>query len=220
MKKLILFLFLILSGLSSFSQTAIKTSTTPTQLTAGNGTVVVKSGTTNVNVTTTVTSIPSVSVTTGTISVGGFTVKLLNTITTSASPDYATGDNVGAINTLTSAARSSGGSGAIQDLIIWDKDAQSPNLVIDYWDTSPSGTFTDNAAEVIAGDHAIWLGSISINASDWITQGAITRVTISNIGIRFKSVGSANIYFTISTTSTINASSTSEFVLRHGIVQD
>lgn len=152
--------------------------------------------------------------------IGGFTVKLLNTITTSASPDYQTGDCVGGVNTMTNAARSAGGSGVIQDVIIWDKDAQSPNLVIDYWLSSPAGTYTDNSAEVIAGDHAIWLGSVSISSGDFIAQGAVTRATISGVGLPFVTSGSANIYFTISTTSTINSSSTSEFVIRHGILQD
>lgn len=152
--------------------------------------------------------------------VGGFTAKILNTITTSASPDYSSGDNVGGINTLTGAVRISGGSGTIQDIIIWDKDAQSPSLVIDYWNTSPSGTYTDNAAEVIAGDHAIWLGSVSISSADFITQGAITRASIKGVGLNIKALGSANIYFTISTTSVINASSTSQIVIKHGILQD
>lgn len=58
MKKLLLFLC-ILTGINGFGQISVRTQTTPTQLTAGNGTVVVKSGTTNVNVTSTVSLLPT-----------------------------------------------------------------------------------------------------------------------------------------------------------------
>lgn len=151
--------------------------------------------------------------------VGGFTALSSSTITTSASPDYSSGDNVGGIITLTLSSRSSGGTGVISDLVIWDKDAQVPDLVIDYYDASPAGTYTDNSAQVMAGDHGVWLGRVKIYAADWETTGAISTVSIP-VAIAFKTVGGTSLYFTIKTKSAINASSTSEFVVKHKLLQD
>lgn len=150
---------------------------------------------------------------------GGVLVKIANTITTSNNVAYASGDNIGNINTIVGALRVSGGSGFISDIEIWDKNAQNAPLIIDYWDLSPSGTYTDNAPEVIAGDEAKHLGTIAVAAGDYITTGAVSRVSLKGINLPIVGNGSANIFFTIATTGTPTYLSISALTMKHGIIQ-
>jgi hypothetical protein len=212
MKKLIL-IALIALGVTAQSQTTVPLKVTGTVVATASGTQAV---TGTVSITGGTISVPS-----GTISAGGFATKITNTPTISASPDYSSGDNIGGINTITNAMYANGASGFISELDIWDKAAQAPALIIDIFDTSPSGTYTDNSAEVIAGDHAIWLGSISVAAGDWATTGAVSRVSLKGINLPVKATGGTrNLLFTVVTTSTPNYASTSDLVFKFGIIQN
>ena len=216
MKKLLL-LFVLISTLG-FSQTTVPLKVTgtvvatPTGTQAVSGTVSIANTPTNVNVTATVN--------TGTVSSGALGAKSENTITTSASPDYSANDNVGGVNTMTLVGYANGASGYIYAVGLWDKTGTAPALTIDYWDTSPSGTYTDNAAEVIAGDLGVYLGTITIAAGDWVTTGATSRCLINKV-LPFKCTGSIkSIYFTVLTTSAYNAASTSDIKTIHYIQQN
>lgn len=145
-----------------------------------------------------------------------------NTITTNSTTSYDSGDNIGAINTVTNAIRVANGTGEITDLFVWDKENQKPNIVIDIWSASPTvGTYTDNSPEVIFGDQSKWLGQISVASSDYQTQGVVARATIKNIGLLIKSAGGTkNIFFTIATTSTPTYSSASGLIIGLGIKQN
>lgn len=152
--------------------------------------------------------------------VGGNTAIIRNTITTSTTA-YSANDNIGAINTMSGALRISGGTGIIQDLELWDKNAQNVAMYIDYWQSSPSnGTYTDNAAEVIAGDHATHLGTITIGTGDWVTRGAVSRAYISGIGLGIKATSGTSIYFTIYTIGAPTYTTTSGLETKHTILQD
>jgi len=156
--------------------------------------------------------------------VGGTTVKRSNDITTTNGTAYASGDNIGGINTLQSAVRVAGGSGFISDIVIWDKDDEKAPLIIDFWDASPSGTYTNDAPQVIAGDEAAHLGSVAIAAGDYVTTGAIARVNLKGVNIPIKANDAAldptDIFFTIVTTGTPTYTSELGLIVKHGIIQD
>ncbi|MCH8244728.1 hypothetical protein IIB97_02485 [Patescibacteria group bacterium] len=111
---------------------------------------------------------------------------IINTITTSDAAVYDHGDNIGGIITMTDALRVTGGTALLHDIAIWDKDKQNAVLEIDYWSESPSGTYTDNAAQVIAGDEAKHLGTIEIAAGDYKETGAVSKLSSRNLGITLK----------------------------------
>lgn len=153
-------------------------------------------------------------------STGGYTDKISNTITTTNAGAYTAEDNIGGINTITNALRVSGGTEILMDILIWDKDDQKAALQIDYWDASPSGTYTNDSGQVIAGDSAKWLGTVEITASDYKTTGAVGKAALKNLGVVLKGNASRNIFFTIKTTGTPTYTSTSGLIIKHGFLQD
>ncbi len=151
---------------------------------------------------------------------GGDTDKISNTIVTTNGSAYTAEDNVGGINTITDALRVSGGTEILMDLEVWDKDDQKAALQFDYWDASPSGTYTNDAGQVIAGDSAKWLGTVEVAATDYKTTGAVGKASLKNLGLSLKGNASANIFFTIKTTGTPTYTSTSGLIVKHGLLQD
>lgn len=180
MKKLIL-IALIALCVTAHSQTTVPTKVTGTVVATPTGTQAV-SGT---------VSIPS-----GTISVGGFISKSTTTLATTTG-SYAAEENIGGINTVTLVARSSGAYTTLSSIDIWDLSNQKATIEIHLWDASPGGTFTDNAAEVIAGDQAKCLGHILIGGSDYTTTGAIAVATINNINKLIKTNASTSVFATV-----------------------
>jgi len=131
----------------------------------------------------------------------GFKTKVLNSITTSTTT-YTSGDNVGGIITCTNALRTTAGTGELTDFMIWSTETQTLSGVIHVWNASPSGTYTNNAAAVIAGDQTKLLGVITFGATDFTTVGAISVAHIKNIGIPISGQAARSIFYTITLTST------------------
>lgn len=139
--------------------------------------------------------------------VGGFTSKVAFAPTTSATA-YTANDNIGGIITLTSLLRTSGGSGLLDTVSVWLLNNAAPNLYIDFWDASPSGTYTNDAAQVIAGDQLKWLGMVEVAVSDWKQTGVISRCTVNPPKFGVKGNGSANIFMTIQDKTGVTLGST------------
>lgn len=152
--------------------------------------------------------------------VGGKTSKVQVTPTVSNAVAYTALDNVGGIMTIALALRTNNGTGILQDLTIWDKDNQKAAYTIDIWNASPSGTYTDNAAEVIAGDQAKYLGTILVAAGDYTTTGAVARANIKGIGMALLGASTTSLFATVQTTGTPTFTSTSGLVFSFGILQD
>lgn len=152
--------------------------------------------------------------------VSGKVVRTSNTITTTNGTAYASGDNIGGIVTVTGALRISGGNGFISMIDIWDKQAQNAAITIDFWDASPSGTYTNDAAQVIVGDDGKHLGSVSIAAGDYVSTGVASRACIKNINLPIVGNASTSIYATMVTTGTPTYTSTSSLILKLGIIQN
>jgi hypothetical protein len=154
------------------------------------------------------------------ISVIGKIVRTSNTVTTTNGSAYASGDNIGGILTISNALITSGGTAFINTIELWDVAAQSAAITIDFWDASPSGTYTNDAAQVIAGDQGKWLGSYSIASGDYVATGAVSRVTAKGLNIPIAGNASTNIFATLVTTGTPTYTSASGLVLKLGIIQN
>lgn len=138
---------------------------------------------------------------------GGFTAKLAFAPTTSAGA-YTANDNIGGIITLANALRTSGGTAIIDSISLWALANQKPNLYIDFWDASPSGTYTNDAAQVIAGDQLKWLGMAEVAVGDWKDTGVISRCSIRPTNFGIKGNASTSIYMTIQDKTGITLGST------------
>lgn len=154
------------------------------------------------------------------INTGGFTEKLSLSITTSATA-YTANDNIGGIQTLSNILRTSGGTAILNGISLWALGNQKPNLYIDFFDASPSnGTYTNDAAQIISGDHAAWLGRLEVAAADWQDTGVISRCTKTGLGIILKGNASRNIYMTIQDKTGVTFSSTAGLFIKVGALQD
>jgi hypothetical protein len=140
--------------------------------------------------------------------VGGFTSKVSFSPTTSATA-YATNDNIGGVITLTNLLRTSGGTALLDTVSIWLLNNAAPNLYIDFWDATPTaGTYTNDVAQIIAGDQAKWMGNIEITTSDWKQTGVISRCSVNPPKFCLKGNGSANIFMTIQDKTGVTLGST------------
>lgn len=138
---------------------------------------------------------------------GGFTSKVLFAPTTSAGA-YTANDNIGGIISLEDALRTSAGTGLIDSISLWALANQAPNLYIDFWNASPLGTYTNDSAQVIAGDQAKWLGMVEIAAADWKSTGVINRVSTRPTNFGVTAATGTTIYMTIQDKTGITLGST------------
>jgi len=152
---------------------------------------------------------------------GGNTNIVQNTITTTNGTAYTANDNIGGIITVAALLRLDGGTGVLQELMLWSKENQKPNLYIDFWKASPSvGTYTNDAAQVIAGDEADWIGFKELAVADWKDSGTISRCVLSNLSQLLAGYAADDIFITIETKTAITYTSTSGLIVKAGIFQD
>lgn len=148
-------------------------------------------------------------------------ISIAPTLVVSASPNYSAGDVVGALMTLTNAARVSGGYTNLQSVLITNL---APGVVlvgeILIFDATPAATFTDNSAiPDISGDVAKIVGVVSITSGSYASQtfGASNPLSVSwtNVAARiFKTNASANLFAVLVTTAALDLASTSDIGIR------
>lgn len=163
------------------------------------------------------------SAVTGTLSAFTYNkIYKISTSVTTSTASYSSGDNIGGIITLTNVARYTAGQAELYDFEIWDNENQKPNLTIDFYSASPSGTYTDNAAQVMTGDGGVWLGSISVTSEQFTTTGGIARykASISLLTMLMHGSASRNYFMTITTTSTPTYSNANGLIIKTGFKQD
>lgn len=125
---------------------------------------------------------------------GGHTVVIKPTVTISTSA-YAVGDSLAGEITLTSAMRTSGGSGVLTDIVLTDDDAEGSSMTVLIFDADPASTSGANDAFAWgAGDQAKLIGVVQIATGDWITLDSAKIVQKTGLGIGVKAVGSANLF--------------------------
>lgn len=122
--------------------------------------------------------------------------KLIHTDLSVDTSAYASGDLLGAKLTLSSAIRTSGGTGIIESIVLTDLAKQNAQIDVVFFDSNPSATtFTDNAALDIAdADLEKIIGHVTIYASDYISFSDNAVATVRNLGLAFQASGSDDIY--------------------------
>ena len=160
----------------------------------------------------------------GNLKVGGYTKVAVNTITTTSGLAYASGDNIGGRISILNAVRVAGGTGFICDVQVVDVTNQKPAIEIDFFTSSPTGTYTNHSAQSFAtADALLYLGKVNIAAADYTTQAggsallSIVSKTLQNIPFV---CAATTLFYTIRTTTTPTFGSTSGLIVKVGISQD
>jgi hypothetical protein len=141
-------------------------------------------------------------------------------IAVQATPDYADGDSVGPLVTMTNFARAGGGSGIVTRFALRSLISIGVQNFVHIFDSNPTAsTFTDNAALVIhANDRDKILKTIAIAAADWVTpKGASPWYTVELVGVGaaipylyYDLSAGRNLYFAIEADGVINFASTAD----------
>ena len=150
----------------------------------------------------------------GEVGVSKATVSVTPAITAGA---YSALDIVGAIQTITNAARVSGGPVTLQSLTITDLGMQDANLRIFFFNQNPAnGTYTDNIPlDIHDTDMGFCVGVFEVLSSDWLDAADNSVATLRNIGLGMVPVGTANLFAVAQTVGVETWASTSDLVFRY-----
>lgn len=152
--------------------------------------------------------------------IGSPATVLTLTPTVSATPDYTAGDAMGGTQTLTGAARVSGGTVILESLTVYDKDNQKKAITILFFDSSPSAaTTTDNGAFVFSTAISKLVGKVNIAAADYETVDSIGIACLKAIGLEMLCSGSANLYAVAIAGEAINLATTTALTFKYGFLQ-
>lgn len=150
------------------------------------------------------------------------TTRIQVTPTISSSPAYTSGDVVGGLQTISNAARVSGGSGTISQITVMDKtQAQRAAMDILFFDRSVT-VAADNAAVAMSdSDMAFCLGVISIGPYNtaWPGTPLNSISTLMNVGFRFVLNGT-DLFAVAVVRATPTYTSTSDLIFSYTIDQD
>jgi hypothetical protein len=146
-------------------------------------------------------------------------VTVTPTISTSA---YADGDQLGDVLTLTNAMDDIRDTGAVLSVSVIDKAKQNAAFDILFFDQNPTVSSSDNAALNIADAEmaAKFLGRIKVATGDYSELSASSVASVNGIGLFIASSGSKNLFAILQSRGTPTYTSTSDLVIKIGIVQD
>lgn len=152
--------------------------------------------------------------------VGGNTAIISPSLTITAGA-YSANDVVGGEITLTNAARVSGGSGVITDIVVLDDDNEKAALTIVLYDSDPAANTADNGAFAWgSGDLARCIGKVNVAGADYETMGGNAVAHKTGLGIGFKASGSANLYMYLIATGTPTYAATSDLQVKVKVLRD
>lgn len=144
-------------------------------------------------------------------------ISVTPTIDTAA---YSTGDAVGGKQTLTSAARVSGGAVTLESLIIVDKANQKQAMDILFFNADPTAaTITNNATFAFSTDIAKWVGQIHIATTDWTTFDSKAIVNKLNQKLTMQGNATANLYAAVVGTGTPTYLTAGDLIFYYGFQQ-
>ena len=132
---------------------------------------------------------------------------------------YATGDAIGGKQTLTGAARGSGGVACLESVAIIDKGNQKAACDILFFDSDPAAaTITNNAAFVFSTDISKLVGIVHIATTDWITIDSNAICHIANIRKQMLTVGTANLFVAVVGTGTPTYLTAGDLIFKYGFL--
>lgn len=153
------------------------------------------------------------------------TVVTTKTVVVEAAPAcdtaaYAAGELIGGKLTLSFATASSVFTGIISNVTIIDKDKEAADLDVVFFDTDPSSTtFTDQAAfDPADADLLNIICTVSVTTDVAFSDNGISYA--NNVNCPFITPSSTTIYAAIVSRGTPTYTTSSDLLLRVGILQD
>jgi hypothetical protein len=131
---------------------------------------------------------------------------------------YASGDQVGGIQTISGA--SNDGIGILEGITIVDLSDQSAALNILFFDELPTVASSDNAALNIADAEMSGkcIGMLTIDATDYVDTSANSVATLRNLNQMFHSRGViSTVYAVVETTGTPTYGGTSDLIFKYHV---
>lgn len=140
-------------------------------------------------------------------------------ISTSA---YAAGDQMGGVLTLTAAVDATSDTATLISVTVIDKAGQSSDLDVLFFNASPTVASSDNAALSISDAEMAqkFIGRVKISSTDYSTTAAGSDATKSGIGLFLQAYLTNNLYAIVQCQGSPTYTSTSDLVLKFGILQD
>jgi hypothetical protein len=139
-----------------------------------------------------------------------------HTFTTSATPDYGTGDVVGTPKEFAGFFNLPKRATEIHTVTLKDKAGQVPPLSVYFFKTSAlTGTYTDNSAAVISEqDFNRCVGVVKIATGDWATAGGRSIVTAKpEIIVGNEENDYESLFVVVVATGAYNAATTSDLTI-------
>jgi len=133
---------------------------------------------------------------------------------------YATGELIGGKLTLSNATAINVFSGIINNVVIIDKDKEAADLDVVFFDTDPTATtFTDQAAfDPDDADLLNIICTVSVTTDVAFSDNGMSYA--NNVNCPFRTPGVSTIYAAIVSRGTPTYTSSSDLLLRVGILQD
>lgn len=151
--------------------------------------------------------------------VGGST-KIIMVNPTISTTAYTSGFCVGGSMSLAAAMRVAGGTGTLATINIVDKNNLAMPFDIFILNTTPTGTYTNNAAVVFnAADYAKVLCKVSVAQTDYATIGG-TAIATKELGIAVNCASGTELTAVAVVTGTPTWSSTTSLIFKFGFYRD
>lgn len=133
---------------------------------------------------------------------------------------YATGELIGGKLTLANATASSTFTGIISNVVIIDKDKEGADLDVVFFDTNPTATtFTDQAAfDPDDVDLLNIICTVSVTTDVSFSDNGMSYA--NNVNCPFRTTDNSTIYAAIVSRGSPTYTSSSDLLLRVGILQD
>jgi hypothetical protein len=139
-----------------------------------------------------------------------------HTFTTSASPDYGSGDAVGTPKEFPNFFNLPDRAVEIHTITAKDKAGQAPVLTLYFFKTDAlTGTYTDNSAVVISEqDFNRCVGIAKVASADWATNGGRSIATVKpEIIVGLESSDHESLFVAVVAGGAYNAATTSDLTI-------
>jgi hypothetical protein len=155
------------------------------------------------------------------------TQKSLKTVvitpTASSTPNYTSGDQIGASNPVSSATLDPGGFAILKSISVLDKESQSLEMDVYFFSETPGESTLDNEAASVSDANAVskgFLGVVNIPAANYAALAANSIAKVDNLSLVLKAAaGSTTVYCLVVTRGAHNLATNNDLVFTLGLEQ-
>lgn len=134
---------------------------------------------------------------------------------------YASGDQMGGINTLANACADSKGSVEVESIVVIDQAKQKAAFDVLFFESVPTLTSVDNGAFALSSAELLkCIGVVSIAATDYADTSAQAVATKKSIALILQAIkASKDLYYVMVVRGTPTYVATTDLTLKIGLLQ-